>query len=134
MAEFVGSGAYITWIYSGGTVVLSGDYRSIKPSEEVKVADGSAGSDTAMVKYPTLADGKTSIELVQQTGGTVLFNSLAPNTTGTLIVGKEGTASGKPKATIAAFVAKREEDIQYDDVVVLNVDFEHQGAVVYSSY
>lgn len=130
MAEYTGTNLYLTF---GGTV-LSADYREFEPTEEVKMVDGSAGSDSATFMYATLTKGKAKLKLVDQAAGTVAWAALATKTSGTLIWGEEGTASGKPKHTVVAIVSDRKKKLQYDDITEIEVNFEFQGAVSDSAY
>lgn len=126
MAEYVGKSLYLLW---NGTD-LSNHFRSFNPSEAADVEDGSAGSDTHRVYYPTLIDGNASAEFVAQDGtaGTALWAAIAPNTSGTLEWGPEGTAAGKPRKYVTAYLTTRDEDIAYDGIVVWNIEWQYSDA------
>jgi hypothetical protein len=97
MAEHTGSALYCQWVYSGGTLVLNTDYRTLDTSPTIGLVKASAGSDTDESYLTTLKDGKYTWKGVSQTGGTALENALVEGTAGTLTFGREGTATGKPK-------------------------------------
>lgn len=113
--EFSGSACVVSWIWSGGTVTLEGDYRklSIKPSG--KTWTGTAGSDSREKRYPGVGDASIDFDLVAQTGGTAVRAALAFGVQGTIIVGPEGTATGKPKTTMSGISQGLQEDYGYDN-------------------
>lgn len=125
MAEFVfGSAGYIKF----GTTVLSQDARNFEPEEEIGIVDGSAGNDTSRTYLTTLLDGKATLELVAQLGGTALWAALKPGTSGTLEWGEEGTAVGKPKHTVVAKVQRRRRQYPYEGVAMINADLQFSDA------
>lgn len=130
MAEYTGTALYMTF----GATVLSSDYRNLDASEEVGLVDASAGSDTNRTYLATLKDGKATIELVAQTGGTVLWDALKPGTSDTLTWAPEGTATGKQKHAVPAIIQSRKRTYPYDDIVVMTFDLQMNGAVVDSIY
>lgn len=128
MAEYTGSGLVLNWIYSGGTVSLSGDSRSFTFNPTVDMIDTTAGSDAArtfIASYKTVA---CSVSLVAQTGGTVLEDALKAGTFGTLIAQPEGTATGKRKYTIPAYSMGAQFTFPYDNLVEITCDFQPSGA------
>jgi len=127
MPEFSGSAVVLSWIWSGGTVTLQGDYRkcSIKPSVQTIV--GTAGSDPREVKYPAVKDASIDIELVAQASGTAVLAALAEGVQGTVIVGPEGTATNKPKTTMSAISGGVAQEYVYNDISVLTASFMGDG-------
>ena len=96
MAEFIaGPTMVLSWIWSGGTTSLAGDYRTCSWNPSVNYVDSSAGSDTHVGRLTALKDATAAVTLVAQTAGTALNAALAPGAAGTLIIAPEGTASGK---------------------------------------
>lgn len=130
MAEFVGSSLYLTF----GSTVLSADFRSFDQTEEVGLVDASAGADANRTYLATLKDGKATVELVSQTAGTALWDAVVPGATATLTWAPEGTATGKQKHTAPTIVMSRKRTYPYDDVVVLTVDLQFNGAVTDTVY
>lgn len=131
MVEYVGGTA---GFLKFGSTVLSADFRNFDSEEEAGLADASAGNDANRSYLVTLKDGKATIELVAQAGGTALWAALAAGTRGTLEWGDEGTAVGKPRHTVEAVVQKRSRQIPYDDIVVYSADFQYSGAVADGTY
>lgn len=132
MPEFI-SGQASGYIKFGATV-LSSDWRTFTPQEEVGLADASAGNDTNRTYLTTLKDGKASLELVAQAAGTAVWNALAPGVTGTLEWAPEGTATGKQKHSVPAIVMSRQAEQPFDDLTVYKVDFQFNGAVTDTVY
>ena len=128
MAEYTGKDMHISWVYSGGTVVLSSDYRTFGEAPTIGMVDASAGSDTYRTYLTTLKDGTFEYAGVHQTAGTVLKAALAAGTYGTLIVGPEGTAVGKPKMTVPAIAMGPQMSYPYDGIVEISVTFQQNGA------
>jgi hypothetical protein len=134
MAEYTGTSMYIS--FTAGTVVsvLSADYRTISTAPVIGLADASAGNDADKTYLPTLKDGKYSWKGLAQTAGTVLENALLEGTLGTLIIAREGTASGKPKETCPVIAMGATFNFPYDNVVEISCEFQKNGARVLATY
>ena len=128
MPEYTGKDLRLDWIHAGGTITLSGDYRTLSESKEMALVDASAGADTDRTYLTTLKDGTLEFSALHQTGGSVLKAALEPGTFGTLIVGPEGTAAGKPKESIPAIVSNRTVQYPYDDVIEISATFQRNGS------
>ena len=129
MARYTGKDLLVNWIHSGGTADLSGDFRTFSVSEEQDSADSTAGNDTYKAYIPTFADATAELELLDTKGtaGTVQWAAIAP--------GREGTVQWYPAGTAntvyysaAAFIANREIEFPYDDVVAVTVEFQLTAA------
>ena len=127
MAEYSGSAVYMNWVYSGATVLLSGNQRTVSISPTVDFIDTTAGSDPRRTRLASIKDVSASISLLAQTGGTALEDALAEGNHGTLNVYPEGTASGKRKYIIGAFSNGAKLNLPYSDVVELTCDFTGDG-------
>lgn len=129
MARKTGKGFYVAWITSGGTTVISGDYRSFEDGLEQESVDMSAGSDNLRVYAKTLQALKPSGEFVYADGvaGSAVWSKLQPGVEGTLIWGWEGNATGKPKYGIAGFVEKSSTSGKYDGEITISVDWANTG-------
>jgi hypothetical protein len=133
MAEFSGSSLVVNWIHSGGTVDLSGDYRSFNFPPEREMLDKTAGSDAGRGYLASVWNYTCALTAVMQTGGTAVEDALISGRDGTLIVQPEGTATGKRKYTIPAMSKGASFNFQYDAVVELACSFQSQGAPTYST-
>lgn len=134
MAGITGQSFNISWVYSGGTVDLSTDYRNYSYTPSVDMYDQTAGADTSKTYVTGAKDGQISWQHVYQSGGSVVVNALAEGTSGTLIVGREGTAAGKPKETIPAISQGASTNIQYNSLIEVTCNFQQNGARVDGSY
>jgi hypothetical protein len=134
MPEYTGSALYAAFVNAGGTLVLSTDYRSLSDDPTIGLVKASAGSDTDETYLTTLKDSKYSWRGVAQTAGTVLVTQLIEGTQGTLIIGREGTASGKPKETVPVISMGGKFNYQYDNIVEITCDFQKNGARAFSAY
>jgi hypothetical protein len=122
------------WIYSGGTVVLSGDFRTFSTSPSVDLYEATAGADTHKSYLPGVKDQTIQVGLVQQEGGTVLMLALREGTQGTLVVGPEGTVVTKLKETYPAISMGPNLSQPYNNVPELSVTFQQNGAPTYAGW
>lgn len=124
---FSGSAVFAQWIHAGGTVTLTGNQRSVSLTPTGDMIDTSAGSDEWRTRLPSIKDWSASISLLMPVGGTALEDAIAAGTQGTLIVGPEGTASGKRKYSGAAISGGGNVNMPYADVVEMSCDFQGNG-------
>jgi hypothetical protein len=131
MAEFYGAGASIQWIYSGGTATLSGNYRQLSYKPSIALLDITAGNDATNLYLAAQKDGSADLSGLEDTGGTIGNVSgtlaLVEGTSGTLVIGPEGTATGKPKKTIPAICMGIQENVQYKAPTEFSVTFQQNG-------
>lgn len=126
MPEYTGKDLYVAF---AGTV-FSSRFRSFDADETQALVAKDAGADTAMTYLNTLQDGKGTLEVLAEAGGTALWAAGVKGASGTLIWGDEGTASGKPKHSVPAIVARRRRNNVYNETVKLTFDFQFNGTVV----
>lgn len=128
--KYTGQDLIVSWIYSGGTVTLNTDYRTLSYSPNAEQIDATAGGDAVKNWIAGFVDGDISYSGLMSSGGTAVTNALAENTRGTLIVQPEGTAAGKQKITLPALSMGVRYEWPYNDVVAISVDFKQIGARV----
>lgn len=130
MAEnnITGKDAYISWVWTGGTLNLNTDYRSVSIKENVDTAETTAGADTHKTYLATIKSANIDYSGLFPTGGTVLYAALAAGMSGTLTVAPEGTAAGKVSHAYPAICLGATYDTPYADVVTVNVTFQGNGA------
>lgn len=128
MANFSGSMLYAQWVYSGGTVELQGNFRNFGYTPAIDLIETSAGSDPNKTYLPSLKDGNVTWASVMQSSETSLQTALAEGTEGTLTVGVEGTASGKPKMILPAIAMGANYAQPYNDIVELSCSWQQNGA------
>jgi hypothetical protein len=129
MATITGKDLNIQWIYSGGTVVLSGDYTQFTDTPSVELLDESAGADEVRTYVARLKDRTMSFSARHQSGGTALLAALDEGTSGTIIWSPEGTVAGKAKNTIAAISQGASINIPYSNLVEISCTFQGNGAL-----
>ncbi len=134
MPAYSGKSLTISWAYSGGTVALEGDYRSLDYSPSIDLYDQTAGSDTNKTYVTGTKDGQLSYSAMMQASGTALSTALAEGNSGTLIVGPEGTAVGKQKLTIPAISMGAKFNWPYDNLVEISTTFQQNGVRVDGTY
>jgi hypothetical protein len=127
MPEYSGSALVFNWIYSGGTIVVSGDQRSVNISPSIDFIETTAGADPRRKRLASIADVTFSYSGLAQTGGTALEDALAEGTPGTAVIMPEGTATGKRKYTIGAFSQGAKFNYPYSDVVEMSCDWVGDG-------
>lgn len=131
-----GLSAYINWIWASGTQAFAAQYRTAGLSADVDMIDTTAGPDTAKTYVAGDSDSSEDLEIVLPGGsaGTPYLIALAPRLAGTLEVGPQGTASGMPKRSGAAFIKSCGEPLGRADVLTVSVTFQYSGAVTKSAY
>lgn len=128
MAEFTGKDLVVKWVTTGGTFDISGDYRTLSYKPTVGLVNATAGSDTFEAYLTTVKDTQISLTAVMQAAGTANENMLEEGTFGTLLIGPEGTATGKRKYTVPAYSTGPNFDWKYNDTVEIKCDFQGSGA------
>ncbi len=129
MAAFSGSSLYMAWVYSGGTTTLHGSFRQFSYQPSLNLIDATAGSDSFRQYIGGIGEGgEVSWTSVMQAAGTALITALTRGNVGTLLVGVEGTATGKPKLTIPAISRGPQYSVAYDDVVEFSCSWQQSAA------
>jgi len=125
MAHATGKAAYISF---AGTAVHA-DYRKFTINRSVDVADTTAGADTEKSYIAKVKDADISLSLLYNgTAGTAVDSALKMSAEGTLVIGPEGTAAGKPKYECLAIVTSRDLEASYDDTISLEIKLKKNGA------
>lgn len=132
--RYVGKDLYAEFICPAGTIVVTGDQRTLSVDREVDVVDISAADEADKSYLATLKDGSAELEVLDQgaIGATGLEAAMPEGTSGTLIYAPKGTASGNPKRGFAAIVNSIGVEYPYADVVVYRIGFQKSGSVLYS--
>jgi len=123
MSEFTGKDSYLQWVWSGGTLTLHSNFRTFSWNPSKVLHDVTAGSDAAQQQITGIENATASVGLLAQAGGTELIAALAFGNKGTLTVGVEGTASGKPKVILPAMSQGAQVNDPYDGVVEISCEF-----------
>jgi len=134
MTAYTGKDLTFSWIWSGGTVSVEGDYRSVDYTPSIEMYDQSAGSDAAKTYITGQTDGSINLSALMQTGGTALKAALKEGNSGTIILGPEGTVATKEKITIPAISQGAKMNYQYNALVELSCSFQQNGVRVDGNY
>lgn len=134
MASYHGKDLSISWVYSGGTVALNTDYRSVDYTPSVELYDQTAGADTNKTYISGTKDGVANFMGLDQAGGTALITALSEGNGGTLIVAPEGTAVGKQKITLPAISQGVKRTWPYNNLCEISCAFQQNGARVDGTY
>jgi hypothetical protein len=129
-----GSTMVLQWIYGGSTINFAGEERSVAWSPSVEFVDATAGSDTTRVRLKTFKDANASIAMVDQTNAAGTASALDAGNAGTLIIGPEGTATGKRKITFPCFSQGAKYTWPFDNIAEISCDFIANGAYTDSTY
>lgn len=128
MAEFSGSALYVQWIWSSGTIALSGDFTNFTYAPTVRLLDATAGADPAQSYLVDRTDGQVTITAKHQAGSIAFATALTEGRIGTLVVGVEGSAAAKMKWTIPAISLGGQYTVPYNDVVTVSATFQQNGS------
>jgi hypothetical protein len=127
----LGKAMYADWIWSGGTVQVTGDQTTLDLSRAVSTVNAAAGSETSEYAKATLKNYGVSGELYfKGTAGTAVLAALAESNEGTLRWGAMGSASGMPKGQLAAVVTKQDIKHPFDNLIVVSVEWAGQGPLI----
>ena len=135
MARYTGNKLYIEW--NNGTVVpMDANYRSVATNETADKVDLSAGHDNHKTFTYGQRDSTIDVELldIDDAEGETLWEAVAPQTEGTLTWGPQGTASGKPKRSVACFVVKRGGDWKYSSETPVTISFQATEEIADDTY
>ena len=133
--EYVaGSTMVLQWIYSGGTISFAADERSVAWTPSVETIDATAGADTVRKRIISFKDATASVSLLDQTNAAGTASALDAGVSGTLIIGPEGTATGKRKITFPSISQGAKYSWPFDNVAEITCDFIANGAYTDSTY
>ena len=133
MPEFRGGTTmHIQYIYSGGTITLQDQFRSVTISSEQDTLDSTAGTVAWREFIAGLTQWNADYEGLHNGASTPLGTADIANlrrASGTLYISPFGTSSGNQKITGAAIVTTVESEFPYDDVVTTNVSWQGSGTL-----
>lgn len=129
MAKISGKNVYVSF---AGTA-LGDSLRNVQISQSQETADATAGADSYRNYVSTVKTVEVTAEAVMKdyaNGGSALRSLLAVGSEGTLIIGVEGTAAGKPKFGFFARINQADEAVPYNDVVTISLTWEMAGTAL----
>lgn len=127
------------WIWTNGTTLgtlnVSADYSEFSFEYSVDLKDVSSGNAEDVEYLAGMKDGAADLKLydtINTNGqGTLYAAAFAPATYGTFLWGPQGTATGKPKWGIAAYVKDFKNPLNYDDASMYEVSLQRSGAQLF---
>lgn len=133
MARITGKDLYITW----NSAVISTDFQSFDVSDEMGLAEVTAGDDAVATFAATYSNGKASFQglwdaTAGATSGTAVWAAVANGTEGTLIWSPRGTTATYPKYTATAIVGSREQTFPFDGGVEISAEFQLTSTIALS--
>lgn len=129
MGKVTGKNFYLAFIHAGGTANFASLYREFEDGLEMETADVSSGGDTMRTYAATLQKIEPSLSGVWDDAmAAALKSAVIPGTSGTLIWGIGGSATGKPKAGITCFVTSSPTKATYDKEVEFEVSWANTGS------
>lgn len=132
--EYAGTALNLQWIYSGGTVTLSGRYRTFSKSDSITTYPVDAAADTDMTYIRGIKDRTLNVGVLAVADGTATYDALAAGTYGTLLVSPEGTATGKRKESYPAYSLGVNVTEPYNNAVEWSIDFQGNGAPTHTAW
>lgn len=125
MARITGKDLHITF----GSTVLSTDFQSFEVSDEMSLAEVTAGDDAVAIYAATYSSGKANFQGLWDasagaTSGTAVWAAVNNGTEGTLVWSPRGTTTTYPKYTATAIVGSRSQTFPFDGGVEISAEFQ----------
>jgi hypothetical protein len=115
-------------ITAGSTGVPCANVRSIAINERLGTIDTTGACDEFMTYVVARRDVDVTLQLLDSTDNTEVYNLFSTNDNQTLVVYPQGNSSGNPKLTCATFtITGRDRSIPYNDVVSITVTGKASG-------
>lgn len=110
----------------GSTAIPCANIRSVNVDEKLGLADTTGACDAFMTYLTMRRDVDVSIELLDSTDPTEVYN-LFGGLSDTVIIYPQGNHAGKPKLTGTLVITGRSRPIKYTDAVLVNVTGKASG-------
>lgn len=130
MGHAAGSALYAHFIHAGGTVVLTGDQRSMSWDDTQSFADTTAGSDAATSQVTTTYSVTGSFDFLDNGESEAYASIMFPGASGTLVWGPQGTATGKPKYELPIDWEGMSNSAEYSSEITKSATWRNNGAWV----
>lgn len=124
----------LQWIYSGGTISLAAEARSVAWSPAIETIDTTAGSDANRTFINSFKTATASASWVDQTNAAGTASALEAGVRGTLIIGPEGTASGKRKITFPSMSGGAKYTWPFDGIAEVTCEWIATGQYTDGTY
>lgn len=134
MAKYNGKDLKVWWIYSGGTVDLTGDSREFTWNKEINEIDAVTRGSTAMEVLPDLPTIGASLNSLDTAGTAQAWENLDTSQEGTIRWAPNGTATPNRKYEMPAIVQSVEVEYPHNDVVTVSIGWRGQSTISKSNY
>lgn len=132
MPKLTGKDLFVS--YAGTS--LASEQRSFDVTEMQETADATAGADSYRNFINTVKTVEASMELIAKShgdGGSAIFAALSLGSTGTVIYGPEGTATGSPRFGFLGRLVEFSKQLKFDDVYLVKLKWQNAGtAMIYN--
>jgi len=127
MPENTHTGQSVHFVFAGST--LSPYVKNVEWPETQNAVSRAAGSDAYDTDALTHKRTDVTIEMlaISGTAGTAIWNALAPGAEGTADYQPEGTASGKRRMYMNAYVKEFRDAAPFDGMAVWSITFGPRG-------
>jgi hypothetical protein len=130
--RYRGNALVMQWIYSGGTVLLSGDQKKLDIDRNIDLIDATAGNISDKEYLAGIKDWSLKISLADTgAAGSAILAAVIEGTFGTLLYGPQGTATGKPKGGIYGVVKSHKISVPFDDAVSIDLEIQKSGVALF---
>lgn len=124
----VGKNAYVQFISSQGTAVLTPDFTKFSWKSKTNTVEQTAGADAGAYYAGTYRDIELKITMFwNSASGTAFYARFQDGDTGTITFGPNGSATGNPKGALAVIVETASWDVPFDDSIMIDIEFKPQG-------
>lgn len=128
-----GTAGIIQWVYAGGTTNLLPNYTNCEFNTTGEQVDTTSGSATWDTHNPSRQNWEATLELFwddsssANSGGTADLAKLIVNSQGVVVMGPQGTATGKAKYGGSATVSKNDAAMAFADPLGIKLSFKGNG-------
>lgn len=131
MAKYSGVDMYASF----GGVSVAGFGRSLEISQSASDIDVTTYGSQDQEFIAGIVGRSATLQILDDSASATVRNKFGPGSSGTLIWAPQGSASGKPKHTVAtAVVTEANVSYPYDDAVVIEVTLRISGSVTETTW
>ena len=134
--RYGGKDWYGIWIYSGGTITLSGDQTVFTATRGGQRSESTAGADGSTNEIHLREDNTFALTTRATTGGTLNWTAaFAQGVEGTLQYSTgAGTIAGSTKSTVVAMVTDSDVNEDHAATTDWNISWRGQEALAYTTW
>lgn len=135
MAKYRGKALFVRFVSSAGTADIQSDFTTFDVDRSLDTVDVSSGNVNDKEYIDGLKDATATLKMYDNNteaaqSGTALLAKLVEGLQGTVSWGPQGTATGKPKGSFAAWVKSHKPTYPFDKGIEVEVQFQKTGAFI----